>query len=133
MIKFSSTNWGGGWKIHVQGEAKELAVEVTRLFNFGVFSEIPENFDAGKDTAVILDTYPPRLFGGARAIASNEMQVSGLRHTVRPGKKKWQAIETFRAAHIARLILGTKMEVWKTTYLPNVHGQGTIKAERGDE
>ena len=135
MIKFSHANWGNGWKIKAEGNPAELEVAVTRLFNYSVISEVPETFKAGDDS-VILDTYPPRLIAGARAMASDDMQHNGvIRHTVRVGKSKWQAIETFRAARIARAILGEKMGAWTNggNYLPDIHGQGYIDKKASEE
>ncbi len=133
MITFKSVKNGAGWKINAIGDASELAQTVTRLFNFGVVSAVPESFESG-DKTVTLDTYPARFFGGVRALASDAMMSDGTRHTVRVGKSKWKAIETFRAARIARKILGEKMERWEggraAEYAP--HSKGRISAEAGE-
>jgi len=79
-------------KAHLQfhGPANALAREVNRMFNFGIITNIPEEFKPGEHETVTCATYPKRMKLGAEALANVEISRSVLNHTVRRGKKEWR-------------------------------------------
>ncbi len=90
-----------GTKLTVKGPHTLVAQEVTRLYAYGIISKIPETMAEG-DFAVTCNTYRERFLAGMLSLASAEMSRSPLNHSVRYGKKAWNAIAIFRAAHMTR-------------------------------
>lgn len=60
-------------KRHTEAELAKLAAEVNRLFNYGIVSNIPEDYDPKKDGNVSLLTDEARLTNGLIAMATNHL------------------------------------------------------------
>src|SRR4051812_15920772 len=88
-----------GMKISVVGDdAEAVRIAVNQLFNYGIVSGVPEEYNEERDTQVLLNTYPARFRFGMRTLAEvlygdeilANLNKSAVTHTVRRGKAEWQ-------------------------------------------
>lgn len=74
MITKTKEKFGAAINLYLTAPAAELVQEVNRLFNFGVISAVPESFEEGVDTHVMVQSDPQRFERGHVAMAVVECQ-----------------------------------------------------------
>ncbi len=97
--------FGAGLKITLAGKPAALAREVNRLFNHGIVTGIPDDYDSEKDGAVTVSSYPARFTSGLRSMAEAKLVKSRLARKgtlAKRDKKAWGAAVGLIAANLER-------------------------------
>jgi hypothetical protein len=114
------TKFGAGLKITFKGAPANVAAEVNRLFNHGVLTEIPDDYNEGTDDSVTCNSYRPRFLRGLRSMAEADMRKvaipqadSFLGLAYRMDRRTWRTISMIRAARLARELFEFKRQGWR--------------------
>ena len=112
--------FGGGLKITLTGTVEQVDAGVNQLFNYGIISNVPEDYREGRDESVTCSSYRPRFLRGLKCLAECQMKEiaipqpdSFLGLVYRSDRKLWRKIAMIRAARLARQMFDFSGRGWR--------------------